>query len=389
MPEEKKQAVRPRHAPIRVTHVVHAFEGGGLESLVGAMVRGFDREQVASSVISLSGRIGRLGEALAPVVDHVIAVRPMPVVSLVAPVSLVQALRHTRAEIVHVHSGAWFKGALAGRLCGARGVIFTEHGREHDDPPFGRWISRQASRMTDVVVAVSDRLEKYLRDRIDVAPHRLMTIENGVDTNRFSPAPASLGRSGFDIPAGSLVVGSVGRLEPVKAYQRLIQAAADVMKDPKVRQPVYVLLCGDGSERPALTELAGRLGIADRVRFAGWVGDPVEAYRMMDVFVLPSLSEGLSVSLIEAMASGAVPLVTPVGANRDVLGDDLASQVVPAEDQRVFSAALAETLASADRRRSMAAAGRGIVVARFSQVRMLADYTKLYRRLSEGRPRET
>jgi glycosyltransferase involved in cell wall biosynthesis len=367
--------------PVRVTHLVHAFEGGGLESLVGAMVKSFDRARVTTSVVSLSGSIGRLGEALKAEVDQMLAIRPTPVVSLVAPVGIVRALRQTRPDVIHAHSGVWFKASLSARLLG-KPLIFTEHGREHDDPPFGRWISHQASRSTAAVVAVSARLEEYMHARIGVPRNRLMTIENGVDTDRFSPVTdRSAVRESFGLPADALVVGSVGRLEPVKAYDRLVRSLAAV-RDAELPARVFLLLCGDGSQRGPLEELARSLGVADLVRFPGWVSDPVNAYRAMDVFALPSLSEGLSVSLLEAMASGAVPLVTPVGANNDVLGDGLASQVVPAEDLTRFSAALEEILLSRDRRREMAATARSIVVTRFSQARMIEAYTLLYERLA-------
>src|SRR4051812_22805638 len=95
--------------PVRVTHVVHDFEGGGLETLVGAMVKGFDRSRVTSSVLSLSGRIGRLGEALRGEVDQMTAIRPAPIVSLIAPIGIMNALRATRPDVVHAHSGVWFK----------------------------------------------------------------------------------------------------------------------------------------------------------------------------------------------------------------------------------------------------------------------------------------
>ena len=209
-----------------------------------------------------------------------------------------------------------------------------------------------------------------------------MTIENGVDTDRFSPAVLSGSeRDAYEIPSRALVVGSVGRLEPVKAYDRLLRAVATVCARNELALPVYVLLCGDGSQRLALEQLAASLGLGDRVRFPGWVTDPVDAYRCMDVFVLPSISEGLSVSLLEAMATGVVPIVTPVGANVDVLNGSLAGQVVPGEDPGRIAAVLGQTLASADRRRSLSTTARATVVERFSQARMIEAYTALYERL--------
>lgn len=392
---------RPRYAepvsrgvltgrPLRVTQVVHDFEGGGLETLVAEMARKLDPLRVTTSVVSMSGRIGRLGSELDGVVDQMVAVRSLPTVSMLVPLAVIRAFRKTRPDVVHIHSGVWYKAALAARLAGVRSVVFTEHGREHDDPPVVRFLDRQAARMTDTVAAVSTRLERYLHERVGIPSKRLITIANGVDTNHFTPAaPSSATRDAFGIPAGALVVGSVGRLEPVKAYDRLIRATAMVLERGQINEDLYILLCGDGSERKKLEALVTSLGLTARVRFPGWVGNPIEAYRMMDVFVLPSISEGLSVSLLEAMATGVVPLVTPVGANTEVLGERLGSQVVAAEDLEPFAAALSATLASSAHRRSLSVAAREIVVSRFSQSRMLEAYTALYEKLSGGKPQAT
>jgi glycosyltransferase involved in cell wall biosynthesis len=372
--------------PIRVTHVVHDFEGGGLETLVADMARGFDAARVRTSIVSLSGRIGRLGHALTGVVHGVHALKPAPLVSMVLPLGLARHLRRSGTQIVHVHSGVWFKAAVAARFAGVDGVVFTEHGREHADPPVMRFIDGRAARLTDAVVAVSGRLERYLADRVGVPPGRLMTIENGVDTNRFRPGtPRRDVRGELGIPADALVVGSVGRLEHVKAYERALYAVAAVRARGGISRPVYLVLFGDGSQRQPLTALADSLGLGDAVRFPGWVSEPDDVYRMMDVFVLPSHSEGLSVSLLEAMATGVVPLVTPVGANPDVLRDTLASQVVSAEEPGRFADALYLTLASDTRRQALATAAREVVLARFSQTRMLDAYTTLYERLVERR----
>jgi glycosyltransferase involved in cell wall biosynthesis len=360
---------------VRVTHVVHEFEGGGLETLVAAMARGMDTRRVSTAVISMSGSIGRLGRELEAQLRDMVAIKPVPLVSLVAPVGLARAIRKTDAEIVHIHSGVWFKAALAARLARVRGVVFTEHGREHDDPAAAQWIDRRAAQLTDRVVAVSARLERYLHEAVGIKQAQLTTIENGIDTARFSPGPPrSLTRAQLGIPNNALIVGSVGRLELVKAYDRVLRAVRHVADSEDSHQPIYVLLCGDGSQR--------ELGLESHVILPGWLPDPVDAYRMMDVFVLPSISEGLSVSLLEAMSTGIAPLVTPVGANSDVLRDGLAKQVVPAEDITHFGAALGELTGSTARRNALATAARAAVVDRFSQTRMLDSYMALYEQLA-------
>jgi glycosyltransferase involved in cell wall biosynthesis len=139
-----------------------------------------------------------------------------------------------------------------------------------------------------------------------------------------------------------------------------------------------LVLCGDGSERQALEQLAGELRLGDRVRFAGWTQSPAGFYHLLDVFALTSHSEGLSISLLEALASGAVPVVNDVGANAEVLGPALASQVVPDGEWERFAAVLGETVRSPARRAELRRHGLARIAQRYDIERMLRAYAALY-----------
>ena len=365
---------------IRVTHVVFDLQGGGLESLVAAMAQRFARSAVAMSVITLSGRAGRIGAAIRPLLDQFHALAPLSGVSMVAPVGLIRCLRRVGPHVVHLHSGAWFKGALAARLAGVGRIVYTEHGREHYDPLLLRWLDRRASRWTDVVVAVSDRLRRYLEATLHITPGRIRTIENGVDVNVFSPGPKS--RDVLDklaIPPDAFVVGSVGRLERVKAYERLIEAFARLRRGGEVMRPVYLVIGGEGSERKALTDCARRWGVSDFVRLPGWVEQPVELYRLLDVFALTSLSEGASISLMEAMACDTAPVVMAVGANAEILGPDLQRQVVPAGDVDALRRSITAILQSPEELGRVRARARQRVITRYQLDRVITQYEALYR----------
>ena len=263
-------------------------------------------------------------------------------------------------------------------MAGVRRVIFTEHGREHDDSPVRQWLDRQAARYTDVVVAVSDRLAAYMENTVHIDAAQIKTIHNGVDTTLFSPgaAPESLRRR-LAIPDAAIVIGSVGRLERVKAHERLL-AAVQQLRD-RVSQPVVAVICGDGSQRDALLAEASQLGIADSVRLSGWLDNPVDAYRLFDVFVLPSRSEGQSISLMEAMSCGVPAVVTDVGANAEMLGADLREQVVPSEPGAALVDAIAATLEKTRRSREIGAAVRQRALDHYSLDRMVRQYESLYR----------
>ncbi len=367
-------------ATLRITQVVFDLEGGGLETLVASLVTRFAGGAAQVSVITLGGRVGRVGAEIRKMTDQYLVLRPLSGLSMVAPVTLVRAIRRTRPDVVHLHSGAWYKPALAARLARVPRVIYTEHGREHFDPPLMRLLDRTAARWTNVVAAVSDRLARYLTDVVGIDATRIRTVPNGVDADRFvpGPAPAEL-RASLGIAPGALVIGSIGRLEHVKAYERLIEAYARVWRQSTGGVPVHLVICGDGSARADLERQVAGLGVADTVRLPGWTNRPVDYYRLFDVFALTSRSEGASVSLMEAMACGAVPVVTDVGANAELLGPELAGQVVEQEDLRALTHVLDRTVRESSRRADLAARARRRVLERYTLDGMVTAYEQLYR----------
>ena len=361
---------------IRVTQVVFDLDGGGLETLVADMIRRWHGTDIVSSVVTLRGQEGRVGAQIRPLTDQFHVPRQTSA-ALLFPRSVARAIRATRPDVVHMHSGAWFKSALAARLAGAPRLVFTEHGREHYDPWLMRRLDRLAARWTDVVVPVSTRLAGYLERVIGVDPRRIVPIANGVDTERFAPAPrdpADLTALGF--PADALVLGSIGRLEYVKRYDRMIDA---LTKLPPAfgGRPLVLVIFGDGNDRPRLEQLVRDRGLESRVRLPGW-SDPVRAHRVLDVFSLTSDSEGMSVSLLESMATARAPVVMNVGANAELLGEALGAQLVPAGGDAAYVAAVAATFGDPARyeevtRRARERSGH------YALARMLERYEQVYR----------
>ena len=383
LPAAAPRLPAPRR-PLRVTHIVFDLDGGGMETLVAAMAEHWHDAGIALSVITLSGRVGRVGEGVRPLVEQFHVPRLAPGVSMLSPNSLVRALRATGADVVHLHTGAWLKGAYAATLAGVRRVIYTEHGREHHDPPLARFQDRVASRCThrrSCVVAVSDRLRAYASARWEFDLDRTVTIPNGVDTavffsghleaTRFAP------RQG--IPDNALVLGSVGRLEPVKGYSRLVAVYAQ-LREMDFGRPLVLVIFGDGTDRAAIERDVDRLGVRDGVRMPGWTERSADAYRLFDVFAMTSHSEGMSVSLMEAMACGVCPVVTDVGSNADVMGAALRSNLVGDDDMHRFVDIAGDFLRSAQRRRAAGETARAHAKQHHSFDRMIGDsHERLYR----------
>jgi glycosyltransferase involved in cell wall biosynthesis len=277
-------------------------------------------------------------------------------------------------EVVHIHSGAWFKGVVAARSAGVPRLIYTAHGFIVREARIETVLNRIAAPLTSRVVSVSDHLAEVLKAR-GLAGRDLAIIANGIDLDLFKPGggPGEIRRR-FGIGPETLLVGTVARLEPIKNQAMLIDGIA---KARGKGVDCAVVLIGEGSLRGDLTAQAERLGVGAHVHFWGLERDVARLYPELDVFALTSDAEGTSISLLEAMASGVCPVATAVGGNPAVVGE--AGLLVGAKRADEFAEALCVLAADPARRAALAKAARARVVAQFSDEAMLDAYERLYR----------
>lgn len=370
----------------RVLHVIQNLNYGGMERLLVDFVRLADPVQFESRILVLQYR-GRFANDLRGA-GTVVSAPPQGPGSMLWPRVLARAIRELRPDIVHAHSGVWYKAARAARLARVPVVVYTEHGRPQPDPWHGRIWDRWASARTDVVVAVSESVADLLRARIVVDPGRVRVIANGVSTAAFTPrGDGAALRAHIGVGAEVPVIASVGRLEPVKGYDVMIAALAALRaawQDGDGPFPVLVL-AGDGSERSRLENLARQTGVLPWVRFLGWVDDVAMLHAGLTVFSLSSHSEGTSVSLLEAMSAGCCPVVTDVGGNRAVLGSALEDCLVPAATPGALAARWCDLLRDDVRRAAIRHLARERVLAAFPIERTVQQYGALYTELLERR----
>lgn len=366
----------------RVLHVVQSLDYGGMERLIGEIVRRLDGGSFEPGVLVLQ-RVGPFGEGLEEHADLQVA-GDLPPWSMLWPRKLARVIRRFAPDIVHTHSGVWYKAARAARMAGVPRLVHTEHGRSRPDPWSHRLVDRLASRRTDLTVAVSDPLEEDLAEQVGVDRGGIRVVTNGVDTRRFrprSPERRRNERETLGLDDDGPVLGSVGRLEPVKGYQIMIDAFHRLVhRWPDDRPAPRLVLVGDGRRRATLErEAAGGPG---DVRFLGWRNDVPSLHAAFDLFTLSSHSEGTSVSLLEAMSSGLCPVVTEVGGNAEVLGPDLGHRLVPAADPEALVGAWRRALTEPAARREDAQRARRRVVDSYSIEAMVRSYERVYRAAS-------
>ncbi|MFL6676813.1 MAG: glycosyltransferase, partial [Burkholderiaceae bacterium] len=318
-------------APIRVLHVLLSLEPGGLENGVVNVINRLDRDRFVSSVCCLK----HAGEFARRIEDPRVDIHELhwrggndPRLAL----RLAGLLRRTGPHIVHTRNAEpFFYGFAGAKLARAQALVHSEHGRKFDDRPARFAVQRWMSRHTDAIFAVSGQLKSDLVKHIGMPEASVEVLHNGVDLSRFNvaaradaPSPARTAlRHEWGVPAGALVVGSVGRLVAVKNYGLLLRAVAASGLD------IHLVLAGEGPERAALTALAASLGIASRVHLLGHCDDVDRVLGAFDMFVLPSISEGMSNTLLEAMAAGVPPVASDVGGNGEIVRDGVDGRLFP------------------------------------------------------------
>lgn len=363
---------------IRVVHVVNNLNYGGMERLVAEMVQRTDPARFELHVLALS-YMGHFGEGLDGLATLHVA-DPMPSWSMLHPSGLARKFAAIAPDVAHLHSGVLYKASLAAKMAGVPFRIYTDHGRQNPDPWTHRMIDRRAARRIDAIVAVSDRLKQHLTGFMPDAS-RISVIPNGVDTERYSPHADDFDfRKEIGIAPDVPVVGSVGRLEPIKGYEVMVDAFARLRNGWQSSPKPVLVLVGDGSARTALERSAAELGVANSIHFMGWRSDIERITRSFTVFSMSSHSEGTSVSLLEAMSSGLCPVVTNVGGNAAVLGDELRERLVPAADPDALAAALSQALSNDDARVRDSRLARGRVLSTFGLDAMVNSYEQLYTR---------
>jgi sugar transferase (PEP-CTERM/EpsH1 system associated) len=230
-------------------------------------------------------------------------------------------------------------------------------------------------------IAVSREIESWLADTVGIPPAKIRQIYNGVDSVKFAPARA--GREALPAPgfaaADSIVIGTVGRMETIKdqltlarAFVRLSALAPDLA--PRLR----LVMVGDGSLREPARALLAEARLAERAWLPGERGDIPVLLRGLDIFALPSRYEGISNTIVEAMASGLPVVATRVGGNAELVVEGETGMLVPPEDADAMAEALRGYVASRERRLAHGAAGRAQVEARFSMQSMVNAYLGVY-----------
>ncbi len=372
--------------PPLVVHIIYALGTGGLENGLVNIINRSPPERFRHAILCLTRADAFAARLRDPAVE-VIELHKRPGHDPLVYWRLWRTLRRLRPAIVHTRNLAALETQLLGLVMPRCRRVHGEHGRDVNDldgsNPRYRLLRRLLSPFIHRFVAVSRDLADWLVDSVGIPPARVTQVYNGVDQNRFAPVPAD------DVePAGAppgffsqraLVLGSVGRLAAVKDQQLLVRALAQLIRQrADWRDRLRLLIVGEGPEREALERAAANAGVSDRVWLPGDREDIPALLRRMDIFLLPSLGEGISNTILEAMATGLPVIATAVGGNPELVESRRTGLLVPPGDARELAEAIATLADDPAMRRAMGQAGLERIRQDFTWRRTVEAYLGVY-----------
>jgi glycosyltransferase involved in cell wall biosynthesis len=374
----------------KVVYYIESTAFGGAEHMLFNLLRGLDRDMWEPVLVY------KPHPGVIPLIDRVkgIEISALPTPSANGPgsvnggVALIRMLRMLRPRVFHAHliSNLWCSsGIICAYLAGIKTIIATQH--SFQEPRARRirklyalkFYQKLVSMLVDKYIAVSERQATGLRKAV-ISESKVEVIHNGINVEDFShKSTGNLFKSVLTDNAGKPVVLTVARMDRLKGHRYLLEAAASIP------EAVFVL-AGDGPERTNLENLAAELGISDRVIFLGRRDDVPELLSDSDLFVLPSLLEGLSLSVLEAMASSKPVITTDIPGMDEIIVNDRSGIMVPPEDPEALARKIKQVLSDAAVSNRIAAGGRQRVIEQFSAEKMVSETSQLYLGLIENRP---
>jgi len=376
---------RPDPRPL-IAHIVFRFDYGGLENGVVNVVNGLPQDAFRHAVIALTETSDFRTRIRVPdVTVHALGKKPGK--DPAAYVRLFRLLKQLRPAIVHTRNLATLDSAVVAGLAGVPQRIHGEHGWDIYDPDGTnrkyRALRRLASPAIGRFVTVSRELERWLTEVVGIRASKVTRICNGVDTDKFrrlDGVPRSLLPEPLRGP-GTVVFGSVLRFAPIKDPLNLVRAFITARKNA-AGAPIRLAMIGDGPVRADAERLLREAGLAHDAWLPGARDDVPALLQEMDVYVLGSLREGISNTVLESMSTALPVLATRTGGNLELVNDHVTGRLVPPGNSDELAAAMLAYARDPNMRRMHGAAARERIEQEYSLRRMLRDYEALYRAFS-------
>lgn len=373
-----------RNGPPLIVHIILRLHIGGLENGLVNLINQMPRDRYRHAVICLK----EYTDFRERIQDRNVPIYALNKLNGKDPgmyVRLWRLLRRLRPDIVHTRNLAAMDSVLSAFAAGVPCRIHSEHGWDVYDLYGKNWkynlIRRACRPFINHYIALSRDIERWLATTVKVSPDKLSQIYNGVDTELFHPRGRSREMTSISeyFDSNSIVIGTVGRLAEVKDQLTLVRAFARLIEDtPCFRDRVRLALVGDGPMKQEVRSLVESTGLQDLTWMPGPRDNVNEILRSFDIFVLPSMNEGISNTILEAMATGLPVIATDVGGNPELVKCGKTGLLVPASDPEAMANAIKDYLDDPHMMRSHGRAARERVETSFSLETMVDRYMSIY-----------
>jgi sugar transferase (PEP-CTERM/EpsH1 system associated) len=369
---------------MKILHIIDSFGIGGLENGLVNIINRSDPNEFKHEICCIR-KSGAAHQRLnKDILIYEVNKREGKDYSVIP--KLIKVIVDSRPDIVHTRSWGTVDGIIASRLAGRKNIIHGEHGWSIYDPSGAsrkRIIFRKILSFFLVnVVAVSDDIQNWLKNTCKICPAKIRTIINGVDTDKFAPGSDSSEMKTGLFETDDLIIGSVGRLDPIKNYNILIQAFLKLNSEYK---KIRLLIVGNGTEFDNLKKIAAQSGVSDKILFLGERRDTPDIYRIIDIFVLPSKNEGISNTILEAMSTSIPVIASNVGGNPELVKDHFSGLLIQPDSVDALEKALKFYINSPLERKQHGENGRKRVLEFFSLDQMVRSYENLYKSIMKSK----
>ncbi len=360
----------------KLLHAVFRLDYGGMENGLVNLINGLPEDRFEHAVMCLTHATEFAERIRVPGVE-ILELNKPPGNDLRTYRRAFRAMRKLQPDIVHTRNFGTLDLSWVARLAGCRRRVHSEHGWSAADPTGQsrkhRFVRRACDPAVHRYVTVSEDIARWLDTTIGIEPGKILCLHNGVDLSRFG----SSGNPQSD--DDRITFGTLGRQDPIKGLDVFIEAVSIVLgKRPEFADRVRVIMAGDGLEGERCKELRDKLGLEHVIEFPGLISDVPKLLQEFDIFVQPSLNEGISNTMLEAMASGLPVVATRVGGNPELITDGVEGSLVAAGDAGALAHVIEQYLDSPSLCSEHGAAARERAANEFSIEAMVGRYTDFY-----------
>jgi len=377
--------------PPLIAHVIYRLGTGGLENGLINLINHMPVDKYRHMIICLKGSTSFRERLQRQDVD-IIDLHKQEGQDWRSFIRFYSILKQYKVDIVHTRNLGTIEYQVPALLAGVKYRVQGEHGWDVFDPEGNnkkyQWLRRLLSPLIQVFIPLSKHLQDYLLNKVKIPGRKIQRICNGVDTQKFYPEKQHqlIQNCPLDFSNKNIYIGTVGRMHGVKDQITLVKAFnLLIQQNPELKGQIYLILVGEGPLKQVAAQLLEESQLLDYVWLAGERNDIADIMRNLDIFVLPSQAEGISNTILEAMATGLPIVATDVGGTPELVNHNETGFLVPASSPKKMAEALLQLIGDSEKRQQQGENSYQRVLNNFSIQAMVDKYVKVYDLLIQGK----